>query len=244
MRANSTPTPDSYGRFAIYIDGSNLYHTIRDLGLHVDYRRLLDYFRTKGWLTRAFYYTALLEGDMTPDWLIRLTDWLSYNGFNVITKRAKIFRRRVADDTGSFHWVSEVKGNVDIEMAVDMLTLAPHLDTVVLFSGDGDFVSLVEAVQKMGTRVVIISSERTSDSTVADELRRQADEFVELASIADYIRMPERPNVERSYDSDRTDRPERNSRYMDNGGRMENGGGRYDMGRMPTPLDIEPEDEE
>jgi uncharacterized LabA/DUF88 family protein len=181
-----------YGRFAIFIDGSNLYHTIRDLGLHIDYRRLLEYFSTRGWLVRAFYYTALLEGDLTPDWLIRLTDWLSYNGFNVITKRAKIFRRRVADETGSLHWVSEVKGNVDIEMAVDMLTLASRCDTMILFSGDGDFVSLVEAVQQKGTRVIIISSERTSDSTVADELRRQADEFIELTTIADDIRMLDR----------------------------------------------------
>jgi uncharacterized LabA/DUF88 family protein len=183
---------EAYGRFAIFIDGSNLYHTIRDLGLHVDYRRLLEYFNSKGWLVRAFYYTALLEGDLTPDWLIRLTDWLSYNGFNVITKRAKVFRRRVADENGAFHWVSEVKGNVDIELAVDMLTLAPHCDTIILFSGDGDFVSLVQAVQKKGTRVVIISSERTSDSTVADELRRQADEFIELSTIAEHIRMQDR----------------------------------------------------
>ncbi len=187
------PAPqDAYGRYAIFIDGSNLYHTIRDLGLHVDYRRLLEHFSARGWMVRAFYYTALLEGDLTPDWLIRLTDWLSYNGFNVITKRAKIFRRRVADENGSFHWVSEVKGNVDIEMAVDMITLAPYCDTIILFSGDGDFVSLVQAVQKVGTRVVIISSEKTSDSTVADELRRQADEFIELTTIAEHIRMQDR----------------------------------------------------
>ncbi len=192
---NRVLPPNQYGRFAIFIDGSNLYHTIRDLGLHVDYRRLLEHFCEKGWLVRAFYYTALLEGDLTPDWLIRLTDWLSYNGFNVITKRAKIFRRRVADENGSMHWVSEVKGNVDIEMAVDMLTLAEHCDTIILFSGDGDFVSLVEAVQRKGTRVVIISSEKTSDSTVADELRRQADEFIELTTIAEDIRMLDREPV-------------------------------------------------
>ena len=182
----------SYGRFAIFIDGSNLYHTIRDLGLHVDYRRLLEYFGGRGWMVRAFYYTALLEGDLTPDWLIRLTDWLSYNGFNVITKRAKIFRRRVADEAGAFHWVSEVKGNVDIEMTVDMMTLAPYCDTMILFSGDGDFVRLVEAVQHQGVRVIVISSEKTSDSTVADELRRQADEFLELTSIAEHIRIVDR----------------------------------------------------
>lgn len=188
----TTLKPNDYGKMAIFIDGSNLYHTIRDLGLHIDYRRLLEYFSSKGWLVRAFYYTALLEGDMTPDWLIRLTDWLAYNGFNVITKRARIFRRRVQDEVGNFHWVNEVKGNVDIEMTVDMMSLAAQCDTVVLFSGDGDFVSLVQAVQRMGTRVVIVSSDRTGDSTVADELRRQADEFVELAAIADFIKMPDR----------------------------------------------------
>ena len=185
-----------YGRFVIFIDGSNLYHTIRDLGLHVDYRRLLEHFDKQGKLIRAFYYTALLEGDLTPDWLIRLTDWLSYNGFKVVTKRAKVFRRRVTDEGGSSHWVSEVKGNVDIELAVDMMTLAPHCDTIVLFSGDGDFVSLIEAVQRMGTRVIVISSEQTSDSTVADELRRQADQFIELVDIADHIRMQDREPVD------------------------------------------------
>lgn len=184
-----------YGRFAIFIDGSNLYHTIRDLGLHVDYRRLLEFFGEHGNLMRAFYYTALLEGDMTPDWLVRLTDWLSYNGFKVVTKRAKVFRRRVMDEGGVAHWVSEVKGNVDIELAVDMMTLAPHCDTIVLFSGDGDFVSLIETVQDMGTRVIVISSEQTSDSTVADELRRHADEFIELVEIADDIRMQDREPV-------------------------------------------------
>ncbi|MCZ7574667.1 MAG: NYN domain-containing protein [Ardenticatenaceae bacterium] len=180
-----------YGRIAIFIDGSNLYHTIRDLGIHIDYRRLLTYFSRDGWLLRAFYYTALLE-DGTPDWLIRLTDWLSYNGFAVITKRAKVFRRKQYDENGQVYWREEVKGNVDIELAIDMLTLCGHYDTAILFSGDGDFVRLVEAVQRRGVRVVVVSSERTTDSTVADELRRQADEFVDLADVAEAIRMQDR----------------------------------------------------
>jgi uncharacterized LabA/DUF88 family protein len=184
--------PGRYGRIAIFIDGSNLYHTIRDLGLHVDYRRLLAYFSREGWLLRAFYYTALLE-ENTPDWLIRLTDWLSYNGFNVVTKRAKAFRRRQLDENGQIYWREEIKGNVDIELAIDMLTLTPHYDTAILFSGDGDFVRLIEAVQQRGCRVVVVSSERTTDSTIADELRRRADEFIELADIADHIRMQDRP---------------------------------------------------
>lgn len=188
----STLPSNRYGRIAIFIDGSNLYHTIRDLGLHVDYRRLLAYFSREGWLLRAFYYTALLE-ENTPDWLIRLTDWLSYNGFNVVTKRAKAFRRRQTDDHGQSYWREEVKGNVDIELAIDMLSLTPHYDTAILFSGDGDFVRLIEAVQNRGCRVVVVSSERTSDSTIADDLRRRADEFVELADIAEHIRMQDRP---------------------------------------------------
>ncbi len=180
-----------YGRFAIFIDGSNLYHTLRDLGLHLDYKRLLEYFSRYGQLLRAFYYTALLD-DATPDWLIRLTDWLSYNGYTVITKRARTFRRRYVDAEGQVHMVNEVKGNIDIELAIDMITLAPYYDTAILFSGDGDFVRLVEAVQRMGVRVVVVSSEKTAESTVSDELRRQADEFIDLADIADEVRMVDR----------------------------------------------------
>ncbi|MDQ7030935.1 MAG: NYN domain-containing protein [Ardenticatenia bacterium] len=182
-----------YGRFVIFIDGSNLYHTLRDLGIHLDYKRLLDFFKRRGHLLRAFYYTALLDSS-TPDWLIRLTDWLSYNGYTVITKRARVFRRRSVDVEGQVHMVDEVKGNVDIELAIDMLTLAPYYDTAILFSGDGDFVRLVEAVQRMGVRVVVVSSEKTAESTVSDDLRRQADEFIDLVDIANDVRMIDKAN--------------------------------------------------
>lgn len=188
---NVTHAHFGHGRVAIFIDGSNLYHTLRDLGLHLDYRRVLEYFTQNGSLFRAFYYTALLE-DATPDWLIRLTDWLSYNGYMVITKKARVFRRRHTDVDGKSHVVEEIKGNIDIELAIDMLSQAPYYDTAVLFSGDGDFVRLVEAVQRMGVRVIVVSSERTTESTVSDELRRQADEFIDLVDIADEIKMQER----------------------------------------------------
>ena len=180
-----------YGRFAIFIDGSNLYHTLRDLGLHIDYRRLRAYFAQQGDLLRATYYTALLE-DNPPDWLIRLTDWLAYNGFHVVTKPARAFRRRVPTENGTEHWTQEVQGNVDVELAVDMLELAPYCDTIVLFSGDGDFLSVIDAVQRQGCRVIVISSEKTSDSTVADELRRCADEFIDLVEIESEICMEKR----------------------------------------------------
>ena len=182
------PMHKRYGRVAIFIDGSNLYHTVRDLGIHIDYKRILEYFSQEGLLLRAFYYTALLD-ERTPYWLIRLTDWLSYNGYVVITKQARTFRRRYVDDSGQSHTITETKGNIDIELAIDMLSLAPYYDTAILFSGDGDFVRLVEAVQRLGVRVVVVSSERTRENMVSDELRRQADEFIDLVDIVEHIQM-------------------------------------------------------
>lgn len=184
------PIPTSeYGRVALFIDGSNFYHTIRDLGLHVDYRRLLSYFSKRGELVRAHYYTALLDHSQSPDWLVRLTDWLAYNGYRVVIKRAKVARRPTTDDDGNTQWISETKGDVDIEITVDMLDLVAHCDTMVLCSGDGDFLYLIKALQRRGCRVIVLSSEQTEDSTVADELRRQSDRFIDLVSIAEEIRM-------------------------------------------------------
>ncbi|MEO8715736.1 MAG: NYN domain-containing protein [Acetobacteraceae bacterium] len=162
-------------RMGLFIDGANLYSASRNLGFDVDYRNLLDYFRKLGTVMRAYYYAAVLETeDYSP--LKPLTDWLAYNGYALVTKPAKEF----TDASGR----RRVKGNMDIELAVDMLEMAPHLDHVVLFSGDSDFRRLVEAVQRRGVRVSVVSSIRTSPPMVADELRRQADQFLELADIA------------------------------------------------------------
>ncbi|MGH2541679.1 MAG: NYN domain-containing protein [Ardenticatenaceae bacterium] len=178
-----------YGRFAMFIDGSNFYHTLRDLNLHVDYRRMREFFCARGELVRAHYYTALLEGNQTPEWLIRLTAWLSYNGYAVITKRARVFRRQVIDEYGVQQRMDEIKGDIAVELTVDMLSLAVRCDTMFLFSGNGDFLPLIRAVQDEGCRVVVVSSDRTTESTVADELRRQADCFLELTTIVDQICM-------------------------------------------------------
>lgn len=163
-------------RTALFIDGANLYSASRNLGFDVDYRNLLDYFRRIGpHIVRAYYYAAILETeDYSP--LKPLTDWLAYNGYALVTKPAKEF----TDATGR----RRVKGNMDIEMAVDMLELSSSLDHMVLFSGDSDFRRLVEAVQRRGVRVSVVSSIRTTPPMVSDELRRQADQFVELADIA------------------------------------------------------------
>jgi uncharacterized LabA/DUF88 family protein len=162
-------------RTALFIDGANLYAATRSLGFDIDYRKLLDFFGTKLTLVRAYYYSALLETEEYSP-LKPLTDWLAYNGYTLVTKPAKEF----TDAMGK----RRIKGNMDIELAIDMLELAPRLDHAILFSGDSDFRRLVEAVQRRGVRVSVISSIKTSPPMIADELRRQADQYIELAEIA------------------------------------------------------------
>jgi uncharacterized LabA/DUF88 family protein len=160
---------------ALFIDGYNFHTTVRALGFEVDFKRLLQVFRSKGTLLRAFYYTTVFEETETST-LRPLLDWLDYNGFTVVTKLTKEF---VDHDTGR----RKVKGNMDVEIAVDALELAPHIDQMLLFSGDGDFRRLVEAMQRRGVRVTVVSSFATQPAMVADELRRQADDFIELRTL-------------------------------------------------------------
>jgi uncharacterized LabA/DUF88 family protein len=165
-------------RVAVFIDGANLYAAARSLGFDIDYKRLLELFRGKCRLIRAFYYTALIE-DQEYSPIRPLVDWLDYNGYTMVTKPTKEF----TDSQGR----RKIKGNMDIELAIDVLEMAQHLDQVVLFSGDGDFRRLVEAVQRKGVRVIVVSTLRSQPPMVADELRRQADHFVDLADLADLI---------------------------------------------------------
>ncbi len=168
----------SQQKIALFIDGANLYATTKTLGFDIDYRRLLKEFQSKGILIRAFYYTALVE-DQEYSSIRPLIDWLDYNGYRVVTKPTKEF----VDSAGR----RKVKGNMDIELAIDALELAPHIDQMVLFSGDGDFRSLVEAMQRRGVRVSVVSTVSTQPPMVADELRRQADEFIDLVNIENRI---------------------------------------------------------
>jgi len=165
-------------RIALFIDGANLYSASRNLGFDVDYRNLLDFFGRQAHVVRAYYYSAVLETDEYSP-LKPLTDWLAYNGYTLVTKPAKEF----TDATGR----RKLKGNMDIELAIDVMEMAQYLDHIVLFSGDGDFRRLVEAVQRKGVRVTVVSTIRSSPPMVADELRRQADTFVELMDLAPSI---------------------------------------------------------
>jgi uncharacterized LabA/DUF88 family protein len=165
-------------RVALFIDGANLYATAKSLGFDIDYKRLLGVFRSKGQLVRALYYTALAE-EQEYSSIRPLIDWLDYNGFTMVTKPTKEF----TDVTGR----RKIKGNMDIELAVDAMRLADSLDHIVIFSGDGDFRSLVSALQQKGKRVSVISTLQTQPPMVADELRRQADQFIEIADLESQI---------------------------------------------------------
>jgi uncharacterized LabA/DUF88 family protein len=160
-------------RVALFIDGANLHATARTLGFDIDYKRLLNEFEGRG-LLRAFYYTAIIE-DQEYSSVRPLTDWLSYNGYTVVTKAVKEFT-----DAGGRR---KVKGSIHIELAVDAMYLADQIDQMVLFSGDGDFRSLVEAVQRRGVRVTVISTISSQPPMIADELRRQADVFTDLVEL-------------------------------------------------------------
>ena len=169
---------DPREKIALFIDGANLYATAKSLGFDIDYKRLLHEFQSKGYLLRAYYYTALAE-DQEYSSIRPLIDWLDYNGYTVVTKPTKEF----VDASGR----RKIKGNMDIELAVDVMEMADSVDHFVLFSGDGDFRSLVEAVQRKGRKVSIISTLSTQPPMIADELRRQADHFVDLVSLQSKI---------------------------------------------------------
>jgi uncharacterized LabA/DUF88 family protein len=175
-------------RTALFIDGANLHATTKALGFDIDYKRLLAEFQRRGSLVRAYYYTAVVE-DQEFSSIRPLIDWLDYNGFTVVTKSTKEF----VDANGR----RKVKGNMDIELAVHAMELAGHIDQMVLFSGDGDFRSLVEAVQRRGVRVTVVSTISSQPPMVADELRRQADAFVDLVELRSKVsRDPlERPHL-------------------------------------------------
>jgi uncharacterized LabA/DUF88 family protein len=164
----------TFSKIALFIDGPNLYATAKTIGFDIDYKRLLKEFQSRGALLRAFYYTAVIE-DQEFSSIRPLIDWLDYNGYTVVTKATKEF----IDASGR----RKVKGNMDIELAVDAMDLAEHIDQMVLFSGDGDFRSLVEAVQRRGVRVTVISTVSSQPPMIADELRRQADVFIDLVEL-------------------------------------------------------------
>ena len=163
-------------KIALFIDGENLHLTARALGFDLDYRKLLDEFQRGSTVLRALYYTVIVEDQEKPSGVRALTDWLDYNGFCIVSKSTKEYvdangRRRFRG--GKFH----------VELTVDAMVLAEQLDEMVLFSGDGAFRPVVKALQRRGVRVTVVSTVATTPPMIADELRRQADCFIDLVDL-------------------------------------------------------------
>ena len=179
-------------KIALFIDGANFYATCKTVGFEIDYKKLLHEFASRGTLVRALYYTAIIE-DQVSSSIRPLIDWLDYNGYSVVTKAAKEY----IDASGQ----RKIKGNMDIEIAIDALDLAEHVDQIVLFSGDGDFRSLVRALQRRGVHVTVVSSMSVKPPMIADELRRQADVFTDVIELRSKIgRDPTERSVSREQD--------------------------------------------
>jgi uncharacterized LabA/DUF88 family protein len=167
-----------------FIDGPNLHATVRALGFEIDYRKLLEHLRTQGHLIRVLYYTAIVE-DQEFSTFRPLADWLDYNGYTMVTKPA----RGYTDSTGRRRF----RTSMDVELAVDAMRLADKADHIILFSGEQSFASLVSALQQMGKRVTVISTIETQPAMVADELRRQADHFIDIDGLQAQIARVGRP---------------------------------------------------
>lgn len=191
--------PNGLKKIAAFIDGANLYSTAKALGFEIDYKKLLNELGSYGYLVRAYYYTAFIE-DQEFTSIRPLIDWLDYNGYTVVTKPTKEY----VDGTGR----RKFKGNMDVELTIDALEIAPKVDQVYLFSGDGDFRSLVEALQRQGVRVSVASTTNSQPPMIADELRRQADEFIDISTLIGKIGRPASDRPERS------DRPVRGARGL------------------------------
>ncbi|NWG72555.1 MAG: NYN domain-containing protein [Parvularculaceae bacterium] len=183
---------------ALFIDGANLYKAARNLGFDMDYKALLAKSQDACMLVRAYYYTAIQE-DKTQDYspLRPLVDWLDYNGYTMVTKLS----REYTDATGKRRF----KGSIDIELAVDMMALAPKLDHIVLFTGNGDFRRAIEALQQSGVRVTVVSTVKSQPPMASDELRRQADRFIDLADLENVIGRAAQPRKPRPTDDDPDD---------------------------------------
>lgn len=180
-------------RIALFIDGANLYSAAKTVSIEIDYRKLLKEFGNLGRLLRAYYYTALVENDdYSP--IRPLVDWLQYNGYNVITKSAREFTDREGR--------RRVKGDMDVEITVDMMNLANHLDHIVLFSGDGDLTRVVQAVKDKGVRVSVVSTVKSQPAMISDDLRRAADDFIDLTDLAKRIGRPPRDDDDTDYEDD------------------------------------------
>lgn len=176
-------------RTMLFIDGSNFYQASRALGFTIDFNRLRTYFRQRcGPITRAYYYTALPPAQNNQA-TKNLADWLSHNGFTVVSKETREFTSQKGDRV--------LKGNLDVEIAVQAMELIPYMDHAVLFSGDGDFIELIHALQRKGVRVTVVSTKETPTPIASNDLRKTADGYIDIANIQKMIQSAPMWGIER-----------------------------------------------
>jgi uncharacterized LabA/DUF88 family protein len=174
MKGSTIVSPTGEIKVALLIDGAQLSAAATRLAFEVDYQRLLKEFQTRGTLLRANYYRSIAD-DREYSSLRPLMDWLDFNGYSVVTKAIK----EVTE--GGRHRTS--RSSINVELAADAIELSKHVDEIVLFSGDGHLRPLVEVLQRRGVRVTVVSTISGQRPIIADELRKQADEFIDLAAL-------------------------------------------------------------
>ena len=160
-------------RIGIFIDGSNIYESARCLDFKIDYVKLLNYYKQQGEVQQAMYFTALPPKTVESA-LRKMADFVEFNGFTLIQKETRTTYNSVTGE-------KKLKGNMDVEIAVHVMEVVHNITHMVLFSGDGDFRCLVESVQRRGVHVTVVSAREL----VATEMRRQASEFIDLATLRD-----------------------------------------------------------
>jgi uncharacterized LabA/DUF88 family protein len=169
LRDSTSPISPGRDRLAIFIDGSNLFYAALQLQLEIDYIKLLEQLQEGRRLLRAYFYTGFDRGnDKQQGFLL----WMRRNGYRVVTKDL------IQLPDGS------KRANLDVEIAVDMMTLADHCDTLILLSGDGDLAYAVNAISYRGVKVEIVSLR----AMTSDALINVADRFTDLAEIQEVIR--------------------------------------------------------
>lgn len=164
-------------RIAIFIDGSNFNEAFKFARFRPNYQLIESFFAQEGDIVGMFYFTALPPKEVQSP-IRAIMDHIQYHGWTIVSKETKTYG-------------GTVKGNMDVEIVVQAWAMWEHFTDLILFSGDGDFTSMVSELQRRGRRVTAVSiHERGSDSSMmADELRRQVNKFIDLRDIKDYIKM-------------------------------------------------------
>lgn len=162
-------------RVAAFIDGPNFYAAAKNAGVDTDFKKLRAHLGDNSQFVRAYYYTPVSDTEeFSP--VKPLVDWLGYNGFQMVTKPLKEY----TDAEGR----KKTKGSMNVELTINAMELADKVDHIILFSGDGELAPMIEAVQRKGVRVTVVSSKDGNQSMISDDLRRQADAFVDLSSLS------------------------------------------------------------